>query len=541
MTVTNNTSVPASIGLSKRAWWTAVVYVATVAMFLRFFDLPLKPLHHDEGVNALILTGLVNPPHSYRYDPANYHGPTLYYFGWLSSLAFGLTTVGIRFVTAICGLLAVLLVLALRRHIGSIGALSAASLLALSPGAVYYSRYFIHEIPLVCFTVMAVVAATKWIDSGRARYLCGSAIAAALMFATKETWIIAAVVLTGATAGAALLSELHAGQRHRTSKPVWRQVAAILAGWGSTAIARFRQRCGPLLMTVAAALFFVVSILLYTSLFTHWQGAVDAVKTLAIWTKTGTTAHTRAWHTYLYWLWQEESPLLILGVAGAALALWRRENPFAAFTGIWTLGIIAAYSVIPYKTPWLTLNMTAPLAISSGYACELAWRRRAAMPKGVGAFAAAGIVCLMGYQTVMLNFVRYDDDRYPYVYAHTSRELLGLVEEIHRIEQLNPGTSVAVTSRDHFPLSWYLRDYPVGYYGRVQVTNDPLVVASEEQQPSLEPALGDRYERVGAYSLRPGVQLILYARRDLRRSRSSGTSAALFRAGESIRHLPAAM
>ena len=125
-----------------------------------------------------------------------------------------------RFVTAISGLLTVLLLLALRRHIGWIGALSAASLLAFSPGAVYYSRYFIHEIPLVCFTVMAVVAAAKWIDSGRALYLWVSAIAAALMFATKETWIIAAVVLTGATAGAALLSDLHGAQRHRTSKPV---------------------------------------------------------------------------------------------------------------------------------------------------------------------------------------------------------------------------------------------------------------------------------------------------------------------------------
>ena len=80
-------------------------------MCLRFYDLPLKPLHHDEGVNALFLTSLVNPPHSYRYDPANYHGPTLYYFGWASAALLGLTTVAMRAVTAVAGLATVLLLL----------------------------------------------------------------------------------------------------------------------------------------------------------------------------------------------------------------------------------------------------------------------------------------------------------------------------------------------------------------------------------------------------------------------------------------------
>ena len=43
--------------------------------------LDLKPFHHDEGVNGWFLLNLVRPPHRYRYDPANYHGPTLYFLG----------------------------------------------------------------------------------------------------------------------------------------------------------------------------------------------------------------------------------------------------------------------------------------------------------------------------------------------------------------------------------------------------------------------------------------------------------------------------
>ncbi len=137
-------------------------------------------------------------------------------------------------------------------------------------------------------------------------------------------------------------------------------------------------------------------------------------------------------------------------------------------------------------------------------------------PRVLPVIAMAAIIWLMGYQAITLSFVRYDDDRYPYVYAHTSREMLVLVEQIRRIQQQKPGTTIAVTSPDHFPLSWYLRGYRVGYYGRPQVTNDPIVIASDAQQATLEPALGDRYERVGTYILRPGAVLVLYVRRDLR-------------------------
>jgi len=46
-------------------------------------------------------------------------------------------------------------------------ALSAAVLIAISPGAVYLSRYFIHESLFVFFTLGIVVAALKYYDTGR--------------------------------------------------------------------------------------------------------------------------------------------------------------------------------------------------------------------------------------------------------------------------------------------------------------------------------------------------------------------------------------
>ena len=499
----------------ERTWWTAVMYIAAAAMLLRFYNLPLKPLHHDEGVNGLFLAALVRPPHVYRYDPANYHGPTLYYAAWLSTWLFRSPTFAIRFVTGIAGLLSVLMMLGLRRSLGPVGALAAASLLAVSPGAVYFSRYFIHEMLLVCFTVGLVVALVQWFHRGRVLFLHLAAASAGLMFATKETAVISAVVLIAAAIGAMWLVEARTATRAgvQVARP-WHltsMISMVRRSMHPQDLRRRRIARWPL----ALGVFLAVNVLFYTSFLAHPQGAVDALRALALWTSTGTTAHTRPWYAYLVWLSEEELPLLLLGMAGAALALWKADNRFAVFAALWTVGMLAAYSVIPYKTPWLTLNIIAPLAMSGGYAAELAWRSRMPVRRAVMAGAAAGVVLFATYQAVVLSFVRYDDDRYPYVYAHTNRDVLALVAEIQRLERLNRGMTIAITSESHFPLSWYLRDYSAGYYSQPIVTNDSLVIGSEGQQVALGRLLGDRYARMGAYRLRPGVVLLLYARRDV--------------------------
>ena len=517
-------SLPQESIVSRRTWWTAILYIAAAALFFRFYELPLKPLHHDEGVNTHFLIQLVRAPHSYRYDPANYHGPTLYYFAWASVALAGLSTVAIRLVTAFAGLATVFLLLSFRRQIGSAGALGAASLLAVSPGAVYFSRYFIHEALLVCFTVATVAAAAGWLHGRRAVMLLLAALSAALMFATKETAVITAIGLAASVVGGVALCDFADRRREgRGPTGALSDVFSSMLDYARSLPAWLRVRDHLLLSGLAVLLFLGVLVLLYTSLFTNRQGAADALKAFAIWTKTGTTAHTRAWTTYFGWLSAEELPLLIVGGAGVLAAIWKADNRFAVVAALWVLSITFAYSFIPYKTPWLALNIIAPLAITGGYAFELIWRRRDALPRALLPAVAVVVAGTGVFQSYRLNFVEYDDSSHPYVYAHTSREALVLVREVADLEQLNPGASIAVTSRDHFPLSWYFRAYGAGYYGRPIVTGDPLVVASVEQQTVLDGALGERFERKGPYTLRPGVRLVLYIRRDLRRPAATGT------------------
>jgi len=127
---------------------------------------------------------------------------------------------------------------------------------------------------------------------------------------------------------------------------------------------------------------------------------------------------------------------------------------------------------------------------------------------------------------VDLNFVNYDNDDiyYVYVYAHTTRDTIKLVDEIDKYaSRANQGsTGITIMSPDYWPLPWYLRNYSrVGYYGRLTQTGEPVVIANETQRTEVEGTLGPSYHLVpsgsgtGAFALRPGVDLLLYVRGDL--------------------------
>ena len=148
-------------------WFASCALITAVAAFLRFYDLALKPFHHDEGVNGFFLTTLFRDG-VYKYDPANYHGPTLYYIALAFTKVFGLETSTVRVSVGVFGVLTVVLIFFLRRYIGKIGSLTAALFVALSPGMVFISRYFIHEIFFVFLSLAIVISVLFFIDREKA-------------------------------------------------------------------------------------------------------------------------------------------------------------------------------------------------------------------------------------------------------------------------------------------------------------------------------------------------------------------------------------
>src|SRR5690349_11198833 len=319
----------------ENVWRIAVIVIFLVAAFFRLYDLNLVPLHHDEGVNGNFLVRLVRDG-QYAYDPENYHGPTLYYFAalfpWIVRVLFGkaamdnwgLTTVSIRMVPAVFGLATIGLVFLLRRWLGTVATLSAALLLALSPGAVYLSRYFIHETHFVFFTLGIVVASLYFYEERNGFYLILAAASAALLFATKETAMISVGVLAIALVVTLVYVHLYRGKNRAPKARGWTQPQPFF----SRIVDEFG---GPVIVgvsiVVAAFVFAGLWVAFYTSFFTNSKGLGDSFKTFEVWTKTGTVAHVHPFFTYVYWLVSREGPLLILGALGALAVVLKPKNP----------------------------------------------------------------------------------------------------------------------------------------------------------------------------------------------------------------------
>ena len=522
-------------GLPDRAWRIGVIAIFLIAAVLRLYDLNLVPLHHDEGVNGNFLVRLVREG-AYTYDPANYHGPTLYYFAaiipWIAKVLFGnaardnygLTTFTIRLVPVVFGLATIGLIFLLRRRLGTVATLAAGLMLAVSPGAVYLSRYFIHETLFVFFTLGIVVAALRFYDERNPAYLIPAAASAALLFATKETAFISAGVLLIALGMTwAYRRFIHAAGIYPKPKGSTR-LSAVINEMG---------RPGMVINLVLALIVFAtLYVLFYSSFFTNYKGINDSLQTFAIWKKTGTEAHAHAAWMYLVWLAKQEASLLFLGAAGAAIAVLRPKNSLALFCALWSFGLIAAYSLVAYKTPWLVLNFIVPLALIAGYTIQAIYEISRDLKVAVN-FAVLGmavsviLVVAVGvavYQSIDLNFFNYDNDAeyYVYVYAHTTRSTLDLVHEVERIAKENSGTSTGITivSPDYWPLPWYFRNFTrVGYYGRMAAASEPIIIANANQKDEVDANYGQFYQQVpgprrgGTFQLRPGVDLLLYQRR----------------------------
>ncbi|HCO96692.1 MAG TPA: hypothetical protein DIU00_22595, partial [Phycisphaerales bacterium] len=125
-----------------------LILAATIgAVVLRLPRLQQRPMHGDEAIHAFKLGQLLEQ--GYRYDPNEYHGPTLNYLtlipAWLSNAQkfADLGEITLRIVPVFFGVLIVLLLLLMLDGLGRAGSICAAVLTAVSPAMVYYSRYYI--------------------------------------------------------------------------------------------------------------------------------------------------------------------------------------------------------------------------------------------------------------------------------------------------------------------------------------------------------------------------------------------------------------
>lgn len=516
--------------LARAAESTVWILIAVLALWLRADHIQRRPMHVDEAVQAA-KTGILFETGHYRYNPYEFHGPTLYYLtqpvlhlGGVASYAAS-SEWHYRIVPLIVGLSLIALLALARGVLGRVGAPAAALLTAVSPGMVFFSRFYVQEMLFVAFSLLALVALWRWRRRPSYAWAGVFGLALGLMHATKETCIIgfAAMALGGA---AAWWTELRAQPEAHDDpgEPL-----------------RRRHALGHL--AVAAAVAVVISVLFFTSFLTHPRGPLDSLMTYVHYFERaggeGTAGpHRHPWHYYfglLAWFkyapgpWWSEGLILLLAAAGAILAirparrLPRQRRAALRFLAVYSVVLAIVYSLIPYKSPWTMLTFLHGLIMLAGVGAAELLRpaRRRPLQAALALLLLAGIAHLTLQARRATG--RYEaDPRNPYVYAHSTRDVIRLGRRIEDIAAVHPAGRemfVAVVNEDYWPLPWYLRRMQrVGYWPGPEAAPDlagaPLVVTAPRHESALAPRLDGEY-LTEFYGLRPDVLLVCHIRRDL--------------------------
>ena len=516
----------------------AVLLVITGALALRVPKLDTRPLHNDEAVNAIKVSELWGHGR-YKYDPDEYHGPTLHYatlpFLWLSGARNSdeLRDATLRLAPVVFGVALILLLFLFVDGLSRHALMWAALFTAISPAMVFYSRYFIHEMLLVFFTALTLGAgwryfqarlasrdgraalssprrepsaafhASRRVEDSRGLSAAGWAVMAGsglgLMFATKETFVLtlAAMVLPGVITAWWTMPK---DSRLQNLRMLW--------NWKHAALA-----------FIAA---FTVWLLFFSSFFTNFTGLLDSVRTYLPWIKRagGHSPHIHPWSFYLErlaWFHPAKGPvwsealILLLAAMGAVMAFVRR-SPLQLFLALYTIALAAIYSVISYKTPWCLLNFYFGMILLAGVgAAALVDFFRARQIKVIIVIVLLGLGAQLTWQSWRANFIYASDRRNPYVYAQTVPDLLNLVQRTEGVARIAPTgyetvIKVIAPESDYWPLPWYLRRFQnIGWYDKLP--DDPfapIVVVSSQVDAQLDEKSGRKWIMVGLTELRPG-------------------------------------
>ena len=522
-------------------------------------------MHVDEAVQAYKF-GELYEHHEYRYDPKEYHGPTLNYATLPSAWMSGAKTYAdtdeftYRIVPVVFGVATILLLFLIVDGLGWAAVILAGVLTAISPALVFYNRYYIHESLLVCFTFGCIAACWRYAQTRKTGWALLAGAFLGLMHATKETF-----VLSCAAAAVAVVCTI-AWNRIRPTTRETRVVPPLrddVKAWLPT----------PRALAAGVIVAVIVSAVLFSSFFTNAGGPLDSIRTYVANMRraAGQGIHDHPWHFYLNLLvyfkeaggpvWTE-GLIVLLALVGCVLALWGRgfaspivpsrtgsqqqteaargtpDLALARFVAFYTVVLTAIYAAIPYKTPWCMLTFLHGMILMAAIGAVAVVRLlpHTALKMVAGALLLVGMAHL-GWEASRASFLKryYADWHNPYVYAHTTNDVVNFEKRMDDLAQVHPqgyGMLVKVIAKDYWPAPWYVRRFKnVGYWNSIPEDPDaPVVITSSQPETdetngvtgaapddidaALSQALHGKY-RKEFFGSRPGVFLIVYVNQDL--------------------------
>ncbi|HRK06751.1 MAG TPA: hypothetical protein PLZ57_03185 [Pseudobdellovibrionaceae bacterium] len=495
-----------------------------VAAIFRFFELGLKPPHFDEGINGHFVMQLWQAGR-HDYDPTNFHGPLYFYLLHFAEVLGGRGVEVFRAMNAILAMLLVLSLRGLQREVG-VAARWAGWALAVSPAFVFYGRYAIHETLFIIGQVFYWKGRMQW------RQLAQVGVADAgpgprwatlwmvfgawIMICTKETFFI--------FMGTVLIAELMWAPMRKILRQAPQAMAPPPRAWSP----ELKSEIGGLLV-----LGLMAWAAMFTGFFTDWSGLGKFFEAFDVWSKTGQSGsgHEKAWWYWLAAMFDYEWPMLGGLLLSPFIVLAQSSSRHAENLRLSVLigfGHYLAYTIIPYKTPWLIMNFWPLL---------LAWpphflnRVKFAKSPQIVMGVASLLILASAVWSARLNFAHFVDRRERYVYVQTSmdyRHMMNALEELLRRQPERRADAIVVAIKDPWPLPYELSLFPKMRYafgvdiaeGRHKVDDALLILIDAKDAAAAEARIRQdgRNVRVLRFHIRdaydPGVVIVDMSRWD---------------------------
>jgi len=381
------------------------IAIIVVIILVRIPTIGLRTIHIDEGMgiraSELVLSG------QWHYSPQNGHGATLFYIGSIIRNFFGTNILFFRAITSLFILLGLFILLMAYRHkLNNFSILLFLGGLGLSSGMLFFGNYFIHESLFILLTILTLVSIEYFFKTNKGIWLAISIVFLSLMYMTKET-----ALLTYAS---------------------W-TIAGVVILFFDKNFKKFKK-----IITLKNIIFIILGFLISTILYFLFFGkSLDLIKSPYIWITTrGSNMHIQPWYYFIVLLFLHESFLLISGLASAIfLTLKKQWQPRQLFFFLWFLTILIIYSAIPYKTPWLILNMILPLGMFVTFSFSEIYKKlnKIFVISFLVILFLISLICLFGD-----NFLHPDRaEKYDYAYLQSGNGLLQLTNIIKSISLLD--------------------------------------------------------------------------------------------------------
>ncbi len=190
----------------------------------------------------------------------------------------------------------------------------------------------------------------------------------------------------------------------------------------------------------------------------HWNGVKGLYRTFDAWFKTGSNGngHEKPWYYWLMLIGRYEQPVA-LGLL-ACLFCQLFKDITLRFLAIYGVGVLIAYSIVHYKTPWCVISVVWPLLFTFGAAIALLPASFRRIGKTLGAVLLAVSLGL----SIRLNYFRCTTDTEPYVYVQTYNDIWKLTKPLLTLAHRDPANYYLVghmIRTSAYPLPWILGDF----------------------------------------------------------------------------------